>query len=326
LRLNVARNAIAAAKMSRSDVERTVTFQVKAAYVQVAQAVLDLRFAKDITDSSAKMLALVEARYQAGAINQGDVARARTQKLESDQALDAAMVALRQARVALTFLLGVRGRVPDFEVDTKILDFSVPAVLDQATEQHWLRLAFDRRADLQAAGYTRASAAAQVDLTARQRFPDITLSLSYVQGGYGGAGTSAAVPSPPLVTFGITMPLPALYQLQGELRQARAQEDAEALQQAKTTAQVASDVATAYAAIVASRRLVERMERGGLLESARVARDVTRIQFDGGAASLTDYLRALQAYIATTTEYVGDLAAYRTAFFQLEEAAGGDLR
>jgi cobalt-zinc-cadmium efflux system outer membrane protein len=68
------------------------------------------------------------------------------------------------------------------------------------------------------------------------------------------------------------------------------------------------------------------METGDLLRSARVARDITRLQYDKGAASLTDYLTALRAYVATNREYIGDLASYRTAVYQLEEAIGVELR
>jgi cobalt-zinc-cadmium efflux system outer membrane protein len=326
LRLKVARNALAAAKMSRVDAERTIAFQVKSAYVHVAQSVLAYRFAKQVADSNARLLDLFQAKFQSGAINAGDLARVQTQKLESDQALDTAAISLREARVALAFLLGLRGAVPDFDVDTKVLDSAVPGALAATTEERLLRDAFDHRPDLVALGYQKASSAARIELTERQRFPDITLSINYAQGGYGGSGTSSALSTPPMVTFGISMPLPAFYHLEGELRQAHAQDDANALQQAKTTAQVANDVSTAYAGYLTSRHLVERMETGDLLRSARVARDITRLQYDKGAASLTDYLTALQAYIATNVEYIGDLASYRTAVFQLEEAVGEDLR
>jgi cobalt-zinc-cadmium efflux system outer membrane protein len=324
LRLKVARNALAAAKMSRVDAERTIAFQVKSAYVQVAQGVLGYRFAKQVADSNAKMLELFETRFKSGAINEGDLARIQTQKLESDQALDTSLQTVRQARVALAFLLGVRGAVPDFDVDTKVLDFAVPPALGAATEESLLRTAFDHRPDLIALGYQRASSAAQVDLTKRQRFPDITLSLAYAQGGYGGLGTNGPLQTP-TVTVGASAPVPVFYQLQGEVGQARALDDTNALQQAKTSAQVISDVSTAYAAYTGGRRLVERMESGGLLQSARVARDITRLQYDKGAASLTDYLTALQAYIATNVEYIGDLGSFWTAVFQLEQAVGADL-
>jgi outer membrane protein, heavy metal efflux system len=325
LRLKVARNALAAAKMNRVDAERTLAFQVKSAYVTVAQAVLGARFAKDVVATNEKTLQLFETRFRSGAINEGDLARIQTQKLEADQALDQALQTLRQARVALAFLMGVRGMVPDFDVDTKTLDFSVPSPLEKATESGLMRVAFDHRPDLIAASYSRASSEAQIALTRRQRFPDITLGINYSQTGTGANQQGGAV-SPPLISFGISAPLPVFYQLDGELRQAEAQYDTNALQQAKTTAQVANDVAGGYAGFVAARRLVERMESGGLLKSAKVARDITRLQFEKGAASLTDYLDALRTYIATNVEYFQDLTNYWTAVFQLEQAVGTELR
>ncbi|MGA7119658.1 MAG: TolC family protein [Polyangiaceae bacterium] len=330
LRLKVARNALAAAKMSRVDAERTIAFQVKSAYVQVAEATLALRFAKDVAESNVKTLDLFQTRYKAGAINDGDLARIETQKLEADQAVSTARYLLREARVALAFLIGVRGRVPDFDIDANVLSFAVPPKLADAAEVGLLRTAFDHRPDLIALGYQKASAAAQVDLTRRQRFPDISLSVDYGQGGYGGLGTNAPLQSP-IVTFGISAPIPVIYQLQGEIRQAEAQFDTNALQQAKTAAQVVNDVSSGYAAFLGARELVQRMEGprregGGLLQSAKAARDMTRLQYEKGAASLTDFLDAQRTYIATNVEYFQDLTNYWTAVFQLEGSVGMDLR
>jgi cobalt-zinc-cadmium efflux system outer membrane protein len=331
LRLKVARNALAAAKKSRVDAERTLAFQVESAYLQVAQAALGYKFAKDVADSNTTLLGKFKVKYAAGAINDGDLARMETQKAESDQALDGALQTLRQARVALAFLLGVRGEVPDFDVDTKVLDYVVPSALGDITELGLLRAALDRRPDLVAAGYNMASAEAALALVKRQKFPDITLSLNYAQGGYGGSGTNAALQTP-LFTFGVSAPLPVFYQLEGEQRQAEAQLDTNSLQQAMTVKQVVTDVDTAYAAFVAAQRLVVRMENGEpesqvrpILESAKVALDITRLQYEKGAASLSDFLLALQTYIATKVEYFGDLTNYWTAVYQLEEAVAAEL-
>jgi cobalt-zinc-cadmium efflux system outer membrane protein len=321
LRVNVAKNALAAAKMSRVDAERTVGFEVRSAYLQVAQTALAYDFANEIAESNAKTLALFEARFRSGAINEGDLARIQTQKLESDQALDLAAQTLRQARVALAFLMGVRGRVPDFGVDTKVLAFAERSSLASATEESLLRAAFEHRPDLAAIGYQRASAEAQIDLAKRQRFPDITLAVNYSQ-----LGTGQNALSPPLLTVGLSLPLPVFYQMQGEVRQAEAAYDTASLQQAKTAASVVNDVFTGYAAFDESRKLVRRMEGGGLLKSARVARDVTRLQYEKGAAGLTDFLDAQRSYIATNVEYFQDLASYWTAVFQLEQAVGTELR
>jgi outer membrane protein, heavy metal efflux system len=320
LRLRVANRALAAAKMSRNDALRTIEFQVKAAYAQVAQAQRGLTFAKEVQATNVKTLALFSARLGAGSINPGDLARIQTQKLEADQAVDSAIETLRQARVALGFLLGVRGPVRDFSVDEKVLDFAVPPQLESAEEDRLLRLAFDHRPDLAAQGYQRASAEAAIALARRQRFPDITVSAQYTQ-----IGTSASAIQPPTISFGLSAPIPVFYQQQGEIRKAEANYDTQALQHAKTTAQVVSDVATAMSGYVAARALVERMEKA-LLPSAERAYRTVRTQIDGGIGSITDLLDAQRTYIATNVEYLQDLASYWTAVYQVEEAVGMELR
>jgi cobalt-zinc-cadmium efflux system outer membrane protein len=330
LRLKVARNALAAAKMTRLDAERVIAFQVKATYLQVVQAVLALEFARQVSVSNATTLKKFQDRYRSGAINEGDLERIETQKLESDQVVDTAVATAREARVALAFLLGVRGEVPDFDVDTKVLGFAVPASLRDATEIGLLRTAFDHRPDLISFGYLRASAEAQLQLTKRQKFPDITLGANYAWGGFGGVSTNGPV-GPQVVTLSVSAPLPAFYQFDGQQRQAEAQRDAASLQQAKTTSQVVSDVATGFADFVAARKRVERMEGprrdgGGLLESAKGAFNVTALQYEKGAASLTDYLDALRTYIAVQVEYFGNLTSYWTSVFQIEAAVSTELR
>jgi cobalt-zinc-cadmium efflux system outer membrane protein len=330
LRLRVARNALAAAKLSRRDAERTLVLQVKSTYVQVAQATLAFKFAQDVAAAQATTLKKFHDRWSHGAINEGDLQRIEVQKLEADQAADSAWQALRQARVALAFLLGVRGAVPDFDVDTAVLDYAVPAALRDDDEAQLLRMAFDQRPDLVGLGYQRQQARAQLALTERQQIPDVTLGLNYAWGGFGGLSTNGPIQGQEL-TLSLSFPLPVFYNLEGERRQAHAQVATTTLQEAKVSAQVASDVASAHAALRAARRLVERMEGprrdgGGLLASARGAFVTIEAQYDKGAANLTDYLDALRTYIATKNEYFGDLTGYWNAIFELEAAVGRDLR
>ena len=121
------------------------------------------------------------------------------------------------------------------------------------------------------------------------------------------------------------MPLPLFYQQQGEIRRAEADYNTQSLQQAKLTAQVVSDVETAYASLSTTRRLVERME-SILLDRARTAKDITQRQFQGGTANLIDFLDAQRTFIATNLEYLQDLTNYWTAVFALEQAVGVELR
>jgi cobalt-zinc-cadmium efflux system outer membrane protein len=298
--------------------------------VQVAQAARAFKFAKDVAATQALTLKKAQDRYRGGAVNEGDLQRIEAQKLEADQAVDLAENAVRTSRVALAFLLGVRGEVPDFDVDTNVLDYSVPPALRDATGVGLLRMAFEHRPDLVGLGYLRQQAEAQIELVKRQKFPDIVLGANYAWGGYGGVSTNGPVQGQ-AITFSISAPIPVFYGLQGEQRQAEALRDTNALQHAKATAQVVSDVSTAVAAFVAARKLVERMEGprrdgGGLLQSARGAFEIVATQYEKGGASLTDYLDALRTYIATRNEYLGDLANYWTAVYQVEAAVAKDLR
>jgi len=330
LRLKVARNALAAAKMARVDAERTIALQVKTTYVQIAQSALALRFAKDIAATQATELQRTRDRFKAGAIHEGDLQRIEVQKLQADEAVDTAQFTLRSARVALAFLLGVRGNVPDFDVDTKVLDYSVPSSLRDATEVGLLRVAFDHRPDLAGLGYLKQQAEAQIALVKRQKFPDVTLGVDYAWGGFGGLSTNGPLQGQ-AITFSVSAPLPVFYGLEGETRQAQAQYDTNALGQAKTTSQVVNDVTTSMAALASAKSVVERMEGprregGGLLQSARGAFEITATQYEKGAASLTDYLDALRTYISTKNDYFNALTNYWTAVFQLEAAVAKDLR
>jgi cobalt-zinc-cadmium efflux system outer membrane protein len=319
LRMKVAHNALAAAKMSRADALRTLEFQVKSAYVQACQAQRALAFARENQATNVKTLQLFQARLRSGAINDGDVARVETQKLESDQALDTANQNLRQARLMLAFLLGARGPVPDFDVDDGILDFSVPDSLATVTVDRMLRMAFAHRPDLVAQGYQRASAEAALVLAKRQRFPDIAVSAQYTQ-----TGTGSGAIQPPTLSIGLSAPVPLFYQQQGEVRKAEATYDEQSLVQAKTTAQVVNDVSTAVAMFDTSRSLVQRME-SELRPTAERALQITRLQFDKGGATLMDFLDAQRTHIAINVEYLADLANYWTAVFQLEQAVGMEL-
>jgi cobalt-zinc-cadmium efflux system outer membrane protein len=320
LRIKVAHAALAAARLSRNDALRNIQFQVKSAYAAVAQAQRGMAFARENQATNVKTLQLFQIRLKSGAINEGDLARVETQKLEADQAVEQAGVTLRQARVALAFLLGVRGPTPEFSVDDKVLDFAVPPSLATAQLDGLLRSAFEHRPDLLALGYQRASAEAGIALARRQVFPDITLSAQYTQ-----TGVDPNAIQPPTLSFGVSAPIPIFYQQQGEIRKAEANYDTQSLQQAKATAQVVSDVSTAVAGYESSRAMVERMEKQ-LKPSAERAFSIIHLQYDKGAATLMDYLDAQRTYIATNVEYLQDLTNYWTAVFQVEQAVGTELR
>lgn len=192
-------------------------------------------------------------------------------------------------------------------------------MLETVDEPVLLRGALARRPDVSAAAHAALGALHGKELAQRQRFPDVTLSLQV-----SGIGFGEQAASPTTVVVGAGANLPLFYQQQGEIRRAGAHVDALSLTHAKTEALVSADVAGALATFRTTRLLVERMEKD-LLPRAKTARDILAIQFAAGKAPLMDYLDAQRSYIATRLEYLGDLEAYWSSVFTVEQAVGSEV-
>ena len=314
LRRNVADAALAAARLGRADAQRTLELQVKQTYFQAVAAGAALEFARETAESTAHTFELNEIRYKSGAISEVDLSRTETAKLEAEQVVDAATLALHNAKVQLAFLLGQRHAFNDFAIDASQLRYATPAALANATVPSLVDRAIQARPDLRAQENQRVRAAQAVALAKRQRFPDFGLSAQYSE-----QGTGMGAITPPTLEIALTGSLPLFYQQQGEIKKAEADARTQDAQAAKLRAQVVADVENAFAGYQTSQRQVQRME-ARLLDRAQRARELVGLQYQKGAASLLEFLDAQRTYVATKGEYIQDLTAYWNAIFQIEAA------
>ncbi len=316
LRRNVADNALAAARLGRADAQRTLELQVKQSYFQAVAAGAALDFAREVAESTGHTFDLNQIRYKSGAISEVDLSRTETAKLEAEQAVDAATLAVRTAKVQLAFLLGQRRAFNDFTIDASQLRYATPAALADTSVPRLVDRAMEARPDLRAQESQRARAAQAVALARRQRFPDLGLGVQYSQqGSY--ASTNAI--SPPTLEISLNGSLPLFYQQQGEIKKAEADARTQDAQAAKLRAQVVADVENAFAGYQTAQHQVQRME-GRLLDRAQRAKQLVELQYQKGAASLLEYLDAQRTYVAIKGEYIQDLTAYWDAIFQIEAA------
>jgi outer membrane protein, heavy metal efflux system len=322
LRIDVAEAALRSAHALRQDAERTTGAALKQQFVATLLTQEAVRFARDTAANANDQLQLTQRRYEAGAISEADLARVRTAKLEVDQTVTQVEVALVQAKASLAFLIGVRGELPRFTVrEDALLTITTPAVLRDASADSLLTLARESRPDLVAQRAQTERAEASVSLAHRQIWPDFALGAQYTVQGLTGNAIS-----PPTVSFGVATSLPIFYQQQGAIAKADADLRTQQLQQQKLLAQLQSDVHGAWSGYLGAREQAVRMQEGGLLQSARRARDLVEIQYRKGAASLLEYLDAQRTYIGVNLESLQDLSAYWTAVFRLEQALGRPLQ
>ena len=318
LRVAAAQQALRAAELSRRDAERTVGFLVKQQYAAAVLAKASLAFAGESRASNEQTFRLVETRYEAGAVSEADVARAEGAELESEQAYDLAAQSLRQAKVALAFLLGVRSTIPEYDVGDEVLARGDPAALVTASPESLIALA--QRSDVRAAEAQRARAEAALALARRLRLPDVSLAAQYTR-----EGTGQSAIQPPTTAFGLSFTAPLFYRHQGEIAMASADLRAQEVQRARVGAQVVSDVEGGLAAFHSARRRLDRMD-SRQLERARRARDLVQLQYEMGAASLLELLDAQRTLISVGVERLQILSDYWTAVFELEQAVGTELR
>jgi len=319
LRVQAARAALRAGELSRRDAERTLGFAVKQQYVAAALAKAALGLTEESRAANEQTFRLVQARYDAGAVSEADLARAEAAALEAQQARDLAAQSLRQAKVTLAFLLGVRAAVPDYDVGDEPMIPREGGPLAASTPESLISLALTQRADLAAAEAQRARAVAGLRLAERERVPDVSLGAQYTR-----EGTGQSAIQPPTTAFSLAFTVPIFYRRQGEIAIARADMHTQELQQARVTAQVVADVEGSLAAARGARLRIDRMD-SRLMDRTRRARDLVQVQYEMGAASLLELLDAQRTLIAAGVERVQILSDYWTAVFQLEEAVGMEL-
>ena len=319
LRLQIARAGIALAQLERRDVERQLVFQLKQQLTQAALAQRLVEFSQEVVTAAEQTAELGRQRLAAGAISEVDLARAETEHLVALQGLDMARRELRLRQLEVAFLLGARGPVPEFQVRLELRQhdaFSGELPTDATARAQAIALALAQRPDLQAQDAARTRAEANLSAAYRQRVPDVSLSVGYQQQGRGQTAIQ-----PPTLTVGAGVTLPLLNHGQGAIEKGRAELSAQSLQRQKRQAQVVAEVESSYAALETNRRLIERLERE-LLGRASKARDLVRLRYEKGAASLLEYLDAQRVYIATHREYFVALGGYFSARFGLESALG----
>jgi cobalt-zinc-cadmium efflux system outer membrane protein len=319
LRSRTADLAVAVVRQNRADAQRTLEAAVRQQYLEAVYARDALDLARESQVRLGHVLELNQARFDRGAISQVDVLKVETEKLNADQDVERAQFELSAAKYSLAFLVGVRGQVPDFEVDSDLPRYRVPEDLVHASVDGLLDRARKQRPDLAAAHLQHERASSAVQSAKRLRVPDLSFSLDM-----SGQGGGSEVSSPPTVFFGLTVTPPLLYHFQGEIQKAQADQRVQDTLLAKTEAQIVNDVSTALAQFQSTRRRVERAEHA-LLDRAQRTRDLVQIQYEKGAASLLEYLDAQRTFIDTQRGYLRDLADYWLAVTLIGQAVGLEL-
>jgi outer membrane protein, heavy metal efflux system len=314
LRLESAQDATKIAVSGQADLDRTLVFTLRMAFVQTLRekAIRDL--ARENLSYYDHLLDVNRERYKAGAIAQVDLDRLELQRVTYESDLQTAEVNLRTAKIQLLTLLNDRTPVEQFDV-TGPFDFSTQiAPLDDVRQT-----ALDARPDLRAALQSVDKAKTDHRLAIANGSTDPTFSAWYT---YNPSFNNPFAHQ----TLGasVSVPLRLFDRNQGEkLRTDLDIGRNERLTEA-TRAQVFSDVDSAYATVTSTVILLQPYKDRYLQQASRV-RDTIAFSYEHGAASLLDFLNAQADYRSVQVNYLNLVASYLNAASQLNLAVGREV-
>jgi cobalt-zinc-cadmium efflux system outer membrane protein len=314
LRLESAQKGTGIAISGQADLDRTLLFTLRMAFVQTLQekAILDL--AKENLSYYDHLLDVNRERYKAGAIAQVDLDRLELQRVQYESDLQTADVNLRTAKIQLLALLNDRTPVEQFDV-TGPFDFSAQiAPLDDVRQT-----AVDTRPDLKAALQAIDKAQTDHKLAIANGSTDPTLSAWYTHNSSNNNpfGTNTAGVS-------VSFPLRIFDRNQGEKKRTELDIDRNEKVMEATRAQVFSDVDSAYATVNSTVTLLQPYKDRYLQQASRI-RETIAFSYQHGAASLLDFLNAQADYRSVQVNYLNLVASYLNAAGQLNLAVGREV-
>jgi cobalt-zinc-cadmium efflux system outer membrane protein len=309
LRLDSAKEATGIAISQQADLERTLLFNLRSAFVQTLQqkAVLDL--ARENLSYYDHVLDVNRDRYKAGAIAQVDLDRLELQRVQYESDLQTAEVNLRTAKIQMLALLNDRTPVEQFDV-TGPFDFSPQvAPLDDVRQA-----ALDTRPDLRAALQSVEKARTDHRLAVSMGSTDPIFGVDVGR-------------NPPIDQyFGVSVSIPLRFfdRNQGEKQRTQLDIDRNQRLMDATRAQVFSDVDSAYATLASTVALLQPYKEHYLQQALRV-RDTISFSYEHGAASLLDFLNAQADYRGVQLNYLTLVGSYLDAAGQLNMAVGREV-
>ena len=314
LRLESAKKGTLIAESSHADLERTLLFNLRGAFVSTLQAKAVLQLASDNLVYYDHVLQITRDRFNAGDIAQIDLDRLELQRVQYEADVQIAAVSLRTAKIQLLTLLNDRTPIEQFDVAGRF-DFN-----DQLmTRDEFRKIALDTRPDLRAAVQAVDKAQTDHKLAIANGSTDPTWSAWYTHNSSNNNPFGINT-----VGISVAIPLRLFDRNQGE--KLRTQLDVtrnERLRDAAETG-VLSDIDSSYATLESNATRLQPYKAKYLQQATRV-RDTIFFSYQQGGASLLDFLNAQSEYRTVQLSYVNLIGSYLTAAAQLNMAVGREV-
>jgi len=314
LRLKSAQEGTQIAQSQHADLDRTLIFTLRSAFVQTLQAKTVLEVAKQDLEYYDHIIQISRDRFNAGDIAQIDLDRIELLRVQYESEIQTAIVDLRTSKIQLLQLLNDRTPVEQFDV-TGLFDFS--DALNPLED--FRKIALDERPDLRAAVQSLEQADTNHKLAEANGSTDPTFGAWYT---YNSSNNNPDA----IQTLGlsVSIPLRIFDRNQGEKKRTQIDIGREHELTDAARAQVFSDVDSAYAQVESDIALLKPYKAKYNGQATRV-RDTVTYAYQHGGASLMDLLNAQSDFRTVQLAYLQLIGTYLTAAGQLNLAVGREV-
>jgi cobalt-zinc-cadmium efflux system outer membrane protein len=314
LRLQSAQEGTRIAASQHDDLQRTLEFTLRTAFINTLQAKAILELARADLDYYDHIIQISRDRFRAGDIAQVDLDRIELLRVQYETEIQSATVNLRTAKIQLLQLLDDRTPVDKFDVDGPF-DFSE----SMKPLDDFRQAALDARPDLRAALQAIQQSETNHKLAIANGSTDPTFSgwYTYNSSTNNPNGTQT-------LGAGVNIPLRVFDRNQGEKQRTLIDIDKSKQASEATRAQVFSDVDSAYAQVESSITLLKPYKAKYKDQATRV-RDTVTYSYQQGGASLIDMLNAQGDYRTVQLAYLQLIGSYLNAAGQLNLAVGREV-
>ena len=312
----------------------SVRADVRRAYVELVVALQSRITVQQLADLSARLYAVSQKRFTAGAVPELDVFRARLAALQSEADLGVASKRVVRAQQQLNLLMGrpmdtsiTIPPLPDYASDEsrELLRAQQSEVLpdfnrDIALLKVFIDMGMRSRLELKSLGLQMKVNDANATLNKLNIVPNTNFA-----DGKSTAGNPPFGPRLTAVFMTLNQELPLANVQQGGNYLYRATGTQLRFQTLSQQNQVMADISSAYNNLVAAREKIRVYQERLLADSNRMAR-LSRRSYEAGQSDINATLAAQQANVQTRSAYLDAVSSYASAFTDLEVAVGRPLR
>ena len=317
-RMRLAETEVEVRRAEEADAERQLLGRLRSLVADAAGAAARMELLQRVDQLNQQTVNVMNVRLRSGDASELD---SRLLQAQTNQIRSQRLVAGNQLDGILIQIRAIAGLPADAPLVLKPSAITMQAGSEAAV----ITKAVESRPDLRAARLREQLAEEGIVLAKSQLKPNIDTSVRYgresVISRLAAPGVSRAFERESFIEFGVSVPLPIFNREQGNIGEALSHRSQARAERESLEQQVRREVQLAYRRYETARRSMEILQ-SGVVEENRASLRIVQLAYNLGELRFLDIVNQQRVVVDAETSYVAAETELRSAFADLESAAG----